>query len=588
MSDSVIIFTFSPIQSFISEARRAEDLFNGSTILSELSRAAASTLGTNHLIYPDSLANDPPNVLVARIPGEDASRLANDAKKALYKRWEDIAQQALEEMDLPPNWIDSYWKDLWNQQINPENLWEVYWAAAPIPQNNYALAYDQARRTMDSLKRSRLFKQSEERGHKDSLSGKRAALHTAQEKRAKKYWERLTNLKRFLPSKIRPKGRERLDAIGIVKRFAELKADPFPSTSTVAAADFLQTAKVKSLVELHIYRDLLEELFGTSVFRPNKKDLDWPYDGDLLYQTTLTPERFEEDYHFTPSTSQVASCQEALTALYKACESHPSAYYAVVMFDGDHMGKTIDELLKQPNAEIGHKEFSNKIKNFANQVQGMVKGGGGFLTYNGGDDVVYMSPLSKAIPIAQALQAQFHSITGNTASAGIAIGHHQSPLDFTIEEARQAEKSAKNEAGRDALCVHVLKRSGEPLEIRSKWGHLKYIDKEDNSLKDILSELIALFESNQFSSRLAYSVQRDAIALSGLNTEARKSGLKVILKRQSESNFSQEEIWADRLNHWASALDNYLPMPKNGSPPGLLELGNWLILARFLASGGGE
>ncbi len=33
---ALAIFTFSPVQSFISEARRAEDLFNGSAILSRL------------------------------------------------------------------------------------------------------------------------------------------------------------------------------------------------------------------------------------------------------------------------------------------------------------------------------------------------------------------------------------------------------------------------------------------------------------------------------------------------------------------------------------------------------------------------
>ena len=40
MPDAVLIFTFSPIQSFIAEARRASDLYVGSQILVRLAKAA--------------------------------------------------------------------------------------------------------------------------------------------------------------------------------------------------------------------------------------------------------------------------------------------------------------------------------------------------------------------------------------------------------------------------------------------------------------------------------------------------------------------------------------------------------------------
>ncbi len=44
MTKAVLIFTFSPVQSFIAEARRSEDLFNGSAILSRLAWAQGRQL----------------------------------------------------------------------------------------------------------------------------------------------------------------------------------------------------------------------------------------------------------------------------------------------------------------------------------------------------------------------------------------------------------------------------------------------------------------------------------------------------------------------------------------------------------------
>lgn len=85
MTNAVLIFTFSPVQSFIAEARRSEDLFNGSAILSRLAKAAGESLkSAGELIYPAQLKeNDSPNVLVLRVPAEKAEDAARTAQKAL-------------------------------------------------------------------------------------------------------------------------------------------------------------------------------------------------------------------------------------------------------------------------------------------------------------------------------------------------------------------------------------------------------------------------------------------------------------------------------------------------------------------------
>lgn len=147
---------------------------------------------------------------------------------------------------------------------------------------------------------------------------------------------------------------------------------------------------------------------------------------------------------------------------------------------------------------------------------------GGFdgqLLYSGGDDVLAMVPASNALDCALALECAFrgelpedapqrvrdlltalfkflpeapgflicrHSGkdesvrpswplmvpgTETTASVGIAIGHVHSPMQDTIQAARDAEKTAKAIRGKGAFCLSILKRSGDAVQFASQWRH---------------------------------------------------------------------------------------------------------------------
>src|SRR6266508_1472985 len=103
MTDSLLIFTFSPVQSFIEEARRAADLYTGSQILVELSRAArdeiVKQMGGNAecIIYPGDKVENVPNRIVARVPADKAASIANQAKDTLLEKWREIADSTLKE-----------------------------------------------------------------------------------------------------------------------------------------------------------------------------------------------------------------------------------------------------------------------------------------------------------------------------------------------------------------------------------------------------------------------------------------------------------------------------------------------------------
>ena len=59
---------------------------------------------------------------------------------------------------------------------------------------------------------------------------------------------------------------------------------------------------------------------------------------------------------------------------------------------------------------------------------------------------------------------------GATASCGAVIAHHQAPLTAVMRELRDAEQRAKNDGGRDAFSLTVVKRSGGALHLTARWG----------------------------------------------------------------------------------------------------------------------
>jgi CRISPR-associated protein Cmr2 len=124
----------------------------------------------------------------------------------------------------------------------------------------------------------------------------------------------------------------------------------------------------------------------------------------------------------------------------------------------------------------------------------------GRLIYAGGDDVLAMLPVADLLPAMQrlrvayaghdpshedgdrsglALKNGYAMLNGRlmrmmgdraTASCGAVVAHHQAPLGAVMRELRAAEQRAKNEGGRDAFSLTVIKRSGGALRLTAKWG----------------------------------------------------------------------------------------------------------------------
>jgi CRISPR-associated protein Cmr2 len=297
---------------------------------------------------------------------------------------------------------------------------------------------------------------------------------------------------------------------------------------------------------------------------------------------------------------------------------HPKVAAALV--DDPNMK---DLLCRQrPLGPTLHRALTAAQKNFALQVvrQIVEEEHVGKLIYAGGDDVLAFVPISELLPVLRKLRwlcsgERVDDLSHNSKlegvdegfatrvnspndrrrfmllgskfslSAGVAIVHHTHPFSHAVEEAYRAMKEhAKKELGRNAFAIHLMKRSGEPLEVGAKWK-LKANGKEFNTL-EVLEEIVRAMQGG-LSPKLAYDLKDEALGMALLGErKAQLSEIKRLVKRHV-SDSTKKEALADRI----AQLFERLCAPE---PAEVWEHKAWerltglLLLARFLAQGGSD
>lgn len=589
----VFIFSIGPVQSFIAEARRTADLYAGSYILSQLSAAAAKTITAPHQLifpHPDIVDNETgtPNKLVAILQIGDGQNvveiiktIAGKAQETVETCWHDMSAIALMQLGLQ----DPKFHALWERQ--KKSLLEFYWVVLPI-EGDYIETYRKANEALDARKRLRLFNQVVEEGLKDSLSGQRQALCTHEEN-TKRFWQRVRQAK--VENRRRVKEHERLDTIATIKRFG-VGSDSFPSVSTIASMDYalaLDEADKQSLAG---------KIAATGAFYTvGDFGRGFPYDGDLFYTATYSKQRLKTSYDLEQANG-VQPVVDELKRLYAKVGHIPSPYYAILVMDGDKMGKHLDHCDDQGQ----HQEISKRLGKFADSVDRLVEGHHGRLVYAGGDDVFAFLPLRTALTAAAKINQRFEGTFPDwqsfgkksfpfTMSAGIAVVHHMAPLDWALAEARAAEKAAKKQYGRNAIVVRLLKRSGDSKQMGGRWETVPLVQQWHGYFKD-----------ERLSSRMAHDLLAHAEVITAV-PDAHLSTIKLMLKRHKATDkpkalsTEQLEELANQLGAWVKKHDDIVPskiVPSqnpaesedNKIKQGLTELGLWLTFARFMAQGG--
>src|SRR3989442_15481778 len=96
----LLAISIGPVQEFIVAARRTRDLWFGSYLLSEISRAVAKAIENQggQLIFPASSdAENVANVILAELGAADPKEVTAKARGAAQKRWLEFAEDGRSE-----------------------------------------------------------------------------------------------------------------------------------------------------------------------------------------------------------------------------------------------------------------------------------------------------------------------------------------------------------------------------------------------------------------------------------------------------------------------------------------------------------
>ncbi|WP_168185491.1 type III-B CRISPR-associated protein Cas10/Cmr2 [Acidiferrobacter sp. SPIII_3] len=267
---------------------------------------------------------------------------------------------------------------------------------------------------------------------------------------------------------------------------------------------------------------------------------------------------------------------------------------------------------KRPISPNRHLAISGALNDFSQTVVRHVveEEHLGRVIYAGGDDVLAMLPVADMLSAMQRLRHAYsgidpdheggvwHGLTlqngfaaikaghgdrerlqlmrmmgrNATASCGAVIAHHQAPLSAVMRELRAAEKRAKNEGGRDAFSITVIKRSGGALRLTEKWG-------EPIAL---LNALIAFLRTEGVSRRAVYNTLEWLHDLPDPNESP--GMLESLIAYQFDRQIQARENQKVRKTHDVPTLAARMAALTTRQPKDRLKwLENFLTVAEFLA-----
>jgi CRISPR-associated protein Cmr2 len=594
----VLIVTLGPIQDFIAAARRTRDLWFGSWLLSELSKATAQAMaeecGLENLVFPGVLRRKElrtesntsvANKIVIRVPdGLDPAHVAKRGEARMSDRLALLCKEAFDKIGTP-----YFERPTAEDQVR--DLIEYAWVSAPeTGVAGYAPARRKAEELLTARKSTRLWGKVSWGAEvpKSSIDGEReSVLH-------EDLFDKVGKDDGLTPEQVRKRygvgPAERICGVGLLKRHGIREdsnyAHRFLSTGHLAAWPLYQRIKKVSPDEelKAAWQEYLNVLKGAGVKLEDQEIVQgrgWEhflfekYDGSLLFENRLS-EILEE---FVPAEQLPEALRAARAALARFLEklgvSTPLPYFAILVADGDKMGKAIE----RQSTFNGHRDLSRALDEFAQGVRTTVESThAGELVYAGGDDVLALVPLHQAIDCARTLANDFQKKLSGfpvdkdnrtpTLSVGIGISHFLDPLRSALKLARKAESLAKVE--RNSLAVIVDKRSGPPVEVTGIWG----------DLDERLSTYVTMHRNDWVPDGAAYELRELSRLLAKADETERASLLELvrreaerILRRKQPQHGAQKELAKTVLDRLVADVQKLE----------LNEIADSLIVARLLA-----
>lgn len=497
MADFIFSIGLIPVQEFIAEARRSKDLRGGSALLSWF---ISQLLGG----LEDELNKGPNTGFEVQLPAGNKyreirqtsfSKILDDEKYSLPNRASGYCQgESLEAVQQTFQKVNEslsrYWEQLFKEeafsyesrrksgmddriwsviqqsfQQNPDCPVQMVWALMEIQEKNWQKDSQAIDQLYGDAKRTRPIPHWNGRAiGKCDQCGRREDFSTETQfinwRKRRQQFEALP----WVQSGRRVDSGERLCIVCLIKRFAgylteqEGEESKFPSTNAIAAASWVK--EVRDLSEFKSF-DGRRKALGKKIGDPEK----------LYYDRSIRALAIDVKEGKFPdiSSKEIEVLKESKRKLRPAIESNlpnikpePSNYLAVMVYDGDDMGK-----------HAGMPGVAGKIQKFNEAILTQFRGSNtAKLFYAGGDEGILLSSLETALTDANTIRKNFRKIFGEkiSLSIGLTVFDHERPLGMALRLAHQGLEAAKSLKGKDGLTVTIQTASGNVFSVTEKWG----------------------------------------------------------------------------------------------------------------------
>ena len=574
MADRILHVSIGPVQSFVAQARRTRDLWAGSFLLSWLAgqfmtavlrqggRILFPVVGTEERPEDPMLAailrplkqHDPvprigtlPNRFKASVTEAFEPEAAADLTR---RKWQSLTESVWRRFlgDTEDQGRDT--RTIWNRQVN--GFWDIQWVIGDDPEDGSDAAW------LDARKNWRSHWPSLESGDHCTSMGEWQELSGFIRSREWRRQDAFWNALQHKVGRLDLRDGERLCAVALVKRLFPKLDGPmleqtvgwptgalnWPSTAYMAAVPWLVrcAGDPKSRAELLGYVDIVRDAVSTDTFAkltgeraaklPGLNPLGEAanLDGNLFLGTALANARATPLNNNQVNDDQIPGSEDdgnpdavlrkrlsnALAKLGERTGSCAKPFYGLLAMDGDRLGKLL--------REKGERSVSRALTDFVRNVPDIVTENNGITIYAGGDDVLAMLPIDRAIECAISLRqtygAAFENLgiskvgeTGNpaTASTAVVFAHYRNPLREVLMLAHgELDNTAKACNGRDSLALAVMLTGG----VNHRWvGRFGTLPEAILTLRDG----IATGDYNYSTSFFYHLRQRYAAMTAGLD-----------------------------------------------------------------------
>jgi CRISPR-associated protein Cmr2 len=547
-SGDLVVVMVPGVQQFVAESRTTGDVRASSEIIASLVGRAIDALPDDvQVVFPSSgVTTELTNRIVLVAPPGRGVEVARGVGAAIADQWRALCNEVSQGRGG-----ESLAERLVAESVGFPS---VRWVVVGPEAGDYAEQWRVAATAVDGRKRIQDFPAY----HRAAAGGQRFAVCSVSGRRA------AVNV--GAAARLPVRGGESLSAPALVKRIYARERAPrggYPSTWSIASAAFRSgvgeairngsghSGQLRQAVRTLV--DAVAALARAGAYTGDGRlpGLDPGGDAELAAFARLEggwvyPDNWEprsvarENGLDVTAVAEVcrqgrSAAQELLAVASSAGIPAPSPYLAVIVQDGDHMGRRLSKGAASTPLREWHAQVSAALVAAARAQRERLEQPDllGWTVYTGGDDVLGFAPVRSALAATRELNSVFVAgvaelIPMVSASSSLVFFHASSPLQSVLSEARNLLQTTKQHH-RPGLGVAVFRRGGERVRLVLPWTADPPADLGTPRIA-CLEALVAAVRTG-LSPRLASELERGRDQLATLSEKWLEAELRRLVRR---------------------------------------------------------